>query len=129
MDGETARPYLDRVRKRVSVVAIIDNAFRLHWTEDVEVVCDPPEKAIRQQKGELADDRDFPGNGWRRKDAADYIRPDMSLFGSSDASLHTKAFKVDNRTGFIGSFNWTHVRFPSIPGWECYSGIPIWSAR
>ncbi len=32
-------------------------------------------------------------------------RPDMSLFGSSGASLHTKAFTVDGRTGFIGSFN------------------------
>ena len=29
----------------------------------------------------------------------------ISLFGSSNASLHTKAFTVDNRTGFIGSFN------------------------
>ena len=29
----------------------------------------------------------------------------ISLFGSSNASLHTKAFTVDERTGFIGSFN------------------------
>ena len=29
----------------------------------------------------------------------------ISLLGSSNASLHTKAFTVDNRTGFIGSFN------------------------
>lgn len=28
-----------------------------------------------------------------------------SLFGSSGASLHTKAFAVDGETGFIGSFN------------------------
>ena len=28
-----------------------------------------------------------------------------SLFGSSGASLHTKAFVVDGRSGFIGSFN------------------------
>ena len=28
-----------------------------------------------------------------------------SLFGSSGASLHTKAFLVDGRSGFIGSFN------------------------
>jgi putative cardiolipin synthase len=38
------------------------------------------------------------------------LRPDMpaqraSLFGSKGASLHTKAFTVDRRTGFIGSFN------------------------
>ncbi|MER2177287.1 MAG: phospholipase D-like domain-containing protein, partial [Stenotrophomonas maltophilia] len=27
------------------------------------------------------------------------------LFGSSGASLHTKAFMVDDRRGFVGSFN------------------------
>ncbi len=32
-------------------------------------------------------------------------RGDMSLFGSSTASLHTKAFTVDDRIGFIGSMN------------------------
>ena len=30
---------------------------------------------------------------------------DVSLFGSSSASLHTKAFTVDDRAGFIGSMN------------------------
>lgn len=30
---------------------------------------------------------------------------DSSLFGSSGASLHTKAFAVDAETGFVGSFN------------------------
>ena len=30
---------------------------------------------------------------------------DASLFGSSGASLHTKAFVVDDRRGFVGSFN------------------------
>ena len=30
---------------------------------------------------------------------------DASLFGSSGASLHTKAFAVDGETGFVGSFN------------------------
>jgi putative cardiolipin synthase len=30
---------------------------------------------------------------------------DVSLFGSSSASLHTKAFTVDDRVGFIGSMN------------------------
>lgn len=35
-----------------------------------------------------------------------HARPsDMSLFGSSAASLHTKAFTVDGETGFVGSFN------------------------
>jgi len=32
-------------------------------------------------------------------------RTDSSLFGSSGASLHTKAFAVDGEGGFIGSFN------------------------
>jgi putative cardiolipin synthase len=31
---------------------------------------------------------------------------DVSLFGSSSASLHTKAFTVDDRAGFIGSMNY-----------------------
>jgi putative cardiolipin synthase len=30
---------------------------------------------------------------------------DVSLFGSSSASLHTKAFTVDDRLGFVGSMN------------------------
>lgn len=32
-------------------------------------------------------------------------RRDISVFGSKGASLHTKAFAVDERVGFIGSFN------------------------
>lgn len=32
-------------------------------------------------------------------------RADISLFGSSGASLHTKAFTVDDRLGFVGSMN------------------------
>src|SRR5690606_6455212 len=32
-------------------------------------------------------------------------RHQISLFGSSAASLHTKAFTVDEHTGFVGSFN------------------------
>jgi putative cardiolipin synthase len=32
-------------------------------------------------------------------------RKDISLFGSRGASLHTKAFVVDGRIGFVGSFN------------------------
>lgn len=33
------------------------------------------------------------------------VARDISLFGSSGASLHTKAFTVDGESGFIGSFN------------------------
>jgi putative cardiolipin synthase len=32
-------------------------------------------------------------------------RSEISLFGSGGASLHTKAFTVDGRSGFVGSFN------------------------
>jgi len=32
-------------------------------------------------------------------------RRDLSVFGSKGASLHTKAFAVDDRIGFVGSFN------------------------
>lgn len=32
-------------------------------------------------------------------------KPDISVFGSKGASLHTKAFVVDDRAGFVGSFN------------------------
>lgn len=33
------------------------------------------------------------------------IRQHVSLFGSSGASLHTKAFTIDGKSGFVGSFN------------------------
>ena len=32
-------------------------------------------------------------------------QPVISVFGSKGASLHTKAFTVDDKTGFVGSFN------------------------
>jgi len=32
-------------------------------------------------------------------------KPNISVFGSKGASLHTKAFVVDDRAGFVGSFN------------------------
>jgi putative cardiolipin synthase len=32
-------------------------------------------------------------------------QPNISVFGSKGASLHTKAFTIDDRAGFIGSFN------------------------
>lgn len=44
--------------------------------------------------------------GVRLYELQPYARPSgMSLFGSSAASLHTKAFTVDDRVGFVGSFN------------------------
>src|SRR5690606_576914 len=38
-------------------------------------------------------------------DQSTFERADPSAFGSSGASLHTKAFTVDGEAGFIGSFN------------------------
>ena len=35
----------------------------------------------------------------------EHNRQKMSMFGSRGASLHTKAFVVDGRIGFVGSFN------------------------
>jgi putative cardiolipin synthase len=32
-------------------------------------------------------------------------KPNISVFGSKGASLHTKAFTVDGKVGFVGSFN------------------------
>lgn len=32
-------------------------------------------------------------------------QPSISMFGSKGASLHTKAFTVDDKIGFVGSFN------------------------
>src|SRR5690606_26737845 len=44
--------------------------------------------------------------GVRLYELQPYLRQaDMSLFGSRGASLHTKAFTVDDHTGFVGSFN------------------------
>ena len=42
-----------------------------------------------------------------------------SLFGSSVASLHTKAFTVDDRTGFVGSMNFD----PRSASLNCEMGI------
>ena len=141
---------------------------RLHWVSEVEVVSDPPEKAMGGGDSRLADTiyrtiatarselgivspYFLPGDrgvaalasvtaagasvavltnslaatdvvavhgayasyrkGLLRKGIALYelrpraLREGASLFGSRGASLHAKAFTVDRRTGFIGSFN------------------------
>ncbi|SDA98528.1 phospholipase D family protein [Mesorhizobium qingshengii] len=45
-------------------------------------------------------------NGVRLFELQPYSRqPAISVFGSKGASLHTKAFSVDGKTGFVGSFN------------------------
>jgi putative cardiolipin synthase len=164
-----AEPYLQRLSKisrSIDVPAFVD---QLHWSDDVEVLSDPPEKAwavrkkswlvariyrvIKKARQELKIVSPYfiPGkkgvdvlsrltaggtavtvltNSLAATDVvavhgayASYrkpllrngvelfeLRPDMipdkaSLFGSKGASLHTKAFTVDDRIGFIGSFN------------------------
>lgn len=46
-------------------------------------------------------------------------RPRKNFFGSSGASLHTKAFIVDHQTGFIGSFNFD----PRSAIWNTEMGV------
>ncbi|MGO3859555.1 MAG: phospholipase D family protein [Neisseriaceae bacterium] len=46
-------------------------------------------------------------------------RPRKNLFGSSGASLHTKAFVVDHQVGFVGSFNFD----PRSAIWNTEMGV------
>jgi putative cardiolipin synthase len=167
--GTTARPYLERVRERLSVVGMFADGIRIHWTDSARVVSDPPEKALARGAGNWLMREIFPAIGtatrtveitspyfvpgaegtralvglvakgvdvavltnslaatdvaavhggyapWRRPLLQGGVRlyelrPDadrqrISLFGSRGASLHTKAFTVDGRQGFVGSFN------------------------
>lgn len=166
-ESDAADPYLDRVRRNVSVGGMMEN--KLHWTSIAAVVSDPPEKAAGARREnwllsqltpaissserclELTSPYFIPGaEGSARLQAlahrgvevavltnslaatdvaavhgayAKYrlplleggvrlfeLRPyagssDISVIGSKGASLHTKAFTVDDRLGFIGSFN------------------------
>lgn len=166
---EQARPYLDRVAQDPTVRAMLSGKEPVHWTNDAEVISDPPGKAAGEgQKDwlmrsvrplivsartdlELISPYFIPGEAgtdqlvkMARKGirvsiltnslaATDVTavhgayahyrkslveggvclfelkpydsRSDVSLFGSSSASLHTKAFTVDGRHGFIGSMN------------------------
>lgn len=166
--GEAARPYLDRVRERLSLVALVADS-PLHWTASARLLSDPPEKAAgkdgdnwlmsqvipilasAKEKLDVTSPYFIPGddgtsqlvalsgrgvdvrvltNSLAATDVAAVhggyapyrtplleggvklfeLRPtagptDMSLRGSSSASLHTKAFTVDDGTGFIGSLN------------------------
>ena len=165
-----AQPYLDRVRERVSVLAMLVEPKAIHWTDNVAVYSDPPEKtlgadqdnwlivklmalmetaereldiaspyfvtgvlgtaelvrlaergvAVRILTNSLAATDYFPAgfSGY-----ANYrptllaggvelyeLRPQRErahtvLLGASKLSLHTKAFTVDDRLGFVGSFN------------------------
>lgn len=44
-------------------------------------------------------------NGIKLYELKPFGKTERSFIGSSDASLHTKAFLVDSRIGFVGSFN------------------------
>lgn len=167
--GPSAEPYMARLREHVSLSELIDLAERLHWTDEVEILSDPPEKAegekqanwlmaqllplIRAAESSVAITTPYfiPGDegvrrlvelvdkgvdvailtnslaatdvaaahgayahyreallagGVRLYELQPYARKhEISAFGSSGASLHTKAFTIDARTGFIGSLN------------------------
>ncbi|TSH92053.1 phospholipase D family protein [Verticiella sediminum] len=168
LEGQSARPYLEHVAQSATVRRLIDGQARLHWTEEAEVISDPPEKAfgdgedgwlvahIAEQAGQAT--RAFtmispyfvPGSQGERalvqavqrgirveiltnslasndvmavhSGYARYRKPlleagvalrelmpfgpsESSLFGSSGASLHTKAYVVDDDSAFVGSFN------------------------
>jgi len=167
--SEAARPYIDRIADRVNRVRAVAAPDSIHWSDRVEMVSDPPEKALgggndnwligrlvpviasARKTLEITSPYFVPGVGgteWLTSFVAagvdvavltnslaatdvavvhgGYARyrvpllaggvrlfelqpyaqvSNLSLFGSSAASLHTKAFTVDERTGFIGSLN------------------------
>ena len=165
---EAAVPYLARLRERISVDALLDKQA-IHWSDRIELIADPPEKALGERGENWLVQKLQPVLGSARKSLqitspyfvpgdtgsaelvaisgrgvsvavltnslaatdvaavhggyAPYrksllqggvalfeLRPsirsgDISLLGSGGASLHTKAFTVDARIGFIGSLN------------------------
>ena len=168
-DSENAKPYLDYVRTHMNFEHFIKPQHKLFPVVAVDVVSDPPEKALGHKpenwlmtvfsplidsaKTELQITSPYfvPGKaGTERlcklvKNGADVriltnslaatdvaavhggyapyrkpllkggaklyeLKPDggphrLRLFGSGRASLHTKAFLIDGKTAFIGSFN------------------------
>ncbi|PZO80971.1 MAG: phospholipase D family protein [Mesorhizobium amorphae] len=166
---ERAKPYLERLRADAHIQALVAGHNRYHWTREVQVLSDPPEKAVEGAEGDwlgpsilsavgaarrsvaIASPYFIPGDRgvamlgrlrehgvgvtvltnslaatdvvavhgayarYRRRVVETGVelyelKPEMrrqklSIFGSSGASLHTKAFAVDEETGFVGSFN------------------------
>lgn len=164
-----ARPYIERVRERMSLTDTLNLSEKIHWAREAKIISDPPEKAFGGKRENwllgalmpsIAASRDvleitspyfIPGSdgtaqlsglvargvdvailtnslaatdvaavhgayaqyrerllkgGVRLYELQRYAsRQQISVFGSSGASLHTKAFTVDRKTGFIGSFN------------------------
>ncbi|MEO3386399.1 phospholipase D family protein [Mesorhizobium sp. CAU 1741] len=168
-DGERARPYMAKAMERISLMVMFDSLLPVHWTSQVRIVADPPEKALNRQpenwimsslRPAMASAEDslwltspyfVPGTdgvdlltrlsasgvdvavltnslaatdvaavhggyapyrkallagGVRLHELQPFLRRhQISLFGSRGASLHTKAFTVDDHTAFVGSFN------------------------
>jgi putative cardiolipin synthase len=164
-----AGPYLQRLIEEKDAETMLAGEQRFHWAQDVQVVSDPPEKALggaedawlactimpvlydAKREAEIISPYFIPGqDGLRRLSelvsrgvevtvltnslaATDVaavhgayaayrralieagvslfeLKPEVrrrriSAFGSSGASLHTKAFTVDGTFGFVGSFN------------------------
>lgn len=169
VEGDRARPYLVQAMECISLMVMFDSLLPVHWTRDVRIVADPPEKALNRDAENwimstlrpviAGADRSVsitspyfvPGaegvalltgmaasgvevsvltnslaatdvaavhggyapyrkmlltGGVRLFELQPFLRRhQISLFGSSAASLHTKAFTVDEHTGFVGSFN------------------------
>ncbi len=167
--GDRAAPYVARVRERASIVHMFGGPSLVQWADAVQVVSDPPEKAVGAKKEnwllsqlmpavassehrlEVISPYFIPGsegstrllemkargvdvavltNSLAATDVAAVhgayakyrmrllqggvrlyeLRPraknlELQVIGSKGASLHTKAFTVDGRLGFIGSFN------------------------
>jgi len=164
-----ARPFLDYLRNSSGLMSFLDVGRRLFVADKVEVLSDPPQKALKRHRenwlmrllmAQMVKARDnlqltspyfVPGksgtnqlseiaargcqvqiltNSLAATDVAavhgGYIsyrkklikakiklyelkpeggRQRLRLFGSGRASLHTKAFLVDGKVGFVGSFN------------------------
>lgn len=168
-DSKIAEVYLDYVKKHIDFEYFIHAGKRLFLADKVDVLSDPPEKALRkgernwlmeaisrvigeaQKTVQITSPYFVPGkagtqnfgslvskgidvkiltNSLAATDVAAVhggyvpyrkallksgvklyeLKPDggthlLRLFGSSRASLHTKAFLIDHKTAFIGSLN------------------------
>jgi Phosphatidylserine/phosphatidylglycerophosphate/cardiolipin synthases and related enzymes len=166
---EQAKPYLAQLEEEAEAGGLLPRLSQFHWTDQAEVVSDPPRKSkgheadrwlrraifpvllsarsrleitspyfipgrrgVRQLKGVVrrgaqvavltnslaATDvaaahgayaryrRALLRNGIELYELKPEARANqISLFGSGGASLHTKAFIVDDKAGFVGSFN------------------------
>lgn len=166
--SQAAKPYLQTLLETPSVNALFDGNWEIHWTKNVFILSDPPEKILNQRQSEwlfakvkpiLSEVKEkinlispyfVPGKiGMRALLAAckknidisiltnslaatdvllvhggyqhyrkqllmmgihlyelkPFGKTERTLLGSKGASLHTKACLIDNRIGFIGSFN------------------------